>query len=194
MKNFLLVILSLLLILFVVRECNKQPPPPVVVVRSDTIYDTIYDSVPVIKFVPLPVPFEVFIFDSIPLAVDTQLIINSYFSHVVYNRVLFDDSSAFISLIDTVFQNRLLSGSLTFVNRRPVQLYTIVNQSVSLPSHQLYVGALLCGSQSSFGAGGSLFDKSRRDHLYGVGYDFINKDFHVNFLWKVSFRRPRDAL
>lgn len=193
MKSTLTIILILLALLFLQRECSRPPahnPVP------DTIRITRveYDSFPVYKPVPKPYPVEVIRVDTFPAIVDTATILRDFFAKNIYNRTLLDDSVAYIALLDTVTQNQLQNSFLTYQNRRPTIIENITVIHPPPPQRfQLYAGGFLQSAirnpQSEiFGAGPSIFAKTRRDHLYGIGYDAFNKSYQIHALWKIKLK------
>lgn len=186
MKTTLTVILAILALLFLQRECSR---PPAVDPVPDTIRITnvIYDSVVVSKAVPVPYPK--YIYDTIPVPadVDTAAILRDYYNVRVYNRTLVDDKDLWVELIDTVHQNKLLAGVYNYKIRKPLTIHeTYIIHPPPAPRFQLYAGGFVTGSQDYFGAGPAVFAKTKRDHLYGAGYDAINKTAQVHMQWKIS--------
>lgn len=201
MKSTLTIILILLALLFLQRECSR-PPAHYPVPDTIRITRVEYDSFPYDKPIPKPYPVEVIRVDTFPSIVDTALILHDFFAKNIYNRTLLDDSVAYIALLDTVTQNQLQNSHLTYKNRRPT---IIENTTIIHPPppqrFQLYAGGFLQSRifpaanpvaepaeapTISFGA--SLFAKTRRDHLYGIGYDPINKNAQLNILWKIKLK------
>jgi hypothetical protein len=186
MKTTLIIIIALLALLLLQRECSRTPLAPPV---PDTIRmppEIIYDSFPVIKTIPKPYP-EYIIVQSPPPVVDTAAIIASYFTLKIYKRTLLNDSTAFISLIDTLYNNELFPGILTYTNRRPVTIHETYIINPPDPARlQLYAGGFVSGNANTLGAGPIISLKTKSDHLYGLGYDAVNKTAHFNMQWKIN--------
>ncbi len=75
----------------------------------------------------------------IPAKVDTPAVIADYFTKHPVKRVLKDDSSAYIALNDSIFQNRLTASILEFKNRKP-----------DVVVEKIYPNRLYLGGQTSF--------------------------------------------
>jgi hypothetical protein len=189
MKTTLTIILILIALLFLQRECSR-PDQQVPVPDTIRITTKVFDSILIERNIPRPYPVEVIKTVQIPSDVDTAAILADYFAKNVYHRVLVDDTTALIELIDTVHQNQLHQGKLIFRNRQPVTIHeTYVIHPVPEPRFQLYAGGFVSGSQERLGAGPAMFVKTRRDHLYGLGYDAIDKTAQLHMQWKISFRK-----
>ncbi|MFZ4705406.1 MAG: hypothetical protein ACOYMF_05300 [Bacteroidales bacterium] len=120
--------------------------------------------------------------------VDTMAILKDYYSRVLYNRTLKDDSSAYIFLTDTVFQNKLWGSKLVFKNRRPCSIVDTSYGRIQLNYSPvgLYAGFAVGRSSRQFGIGPSMM-LLRKNACYSVVYDITNKDLYFNFsapLWK----------
>ena len=159
------------------------------------------DQKPQVTYIPKPVPSHV---DSVTVRwypkyrdtgttrwcyfeVDTNKILQMFAMKLVYERTLQDDSNAFIGVIDTVFMNQLLGGTLVFINRRPVTN----NNNTTFPNSGfnpvgLYAGLTVGRSFREFGIGPSMM-LLRNNCSYSVAYDAIHKDVFFTFtkrLWK----------
>ena len=190
MKITLTIIIILLAMLFLQRECSR---PPVGDPEPDTlrIIKTVYKDTIIIKEVPKPYPVEVIkIYEfEIPAEIDSLGIFLAYMSKNIYHRTLMDDSTALISIIDTVHQNQLWGSRLEYRNRQPVTIHeTYIIHPPPDPRFQLYAGGFVAGNQDYFGAGPAIFAKTKRDHLYGLGYDAINKTAQIHMQWKISLK------
>lgn len=189
MKTTLTIILILVALLFLQRECSRPP-------GEDQLPDTIritrveYDSVLVEKHIPKPYPVQVIKYDTVekPLVVDSLEIFLAYMAKNIYDRTLMDDSIALIRIIDTVHKNQLWGSKFEYKNRQPVTIHETYIVPPPDPRFQLYAGGFVTGNQDYFGAGPALFAKTKRDHLYGVGYDAINKTAQIHMQWKISLK------
>ena len=189
MKTTLTIILVIVALLFLQRECSRPPggdPKP------DTlrITKTVYNDTTIIKEVPKPYPVEVIQFREveIPAVIDSLEIFLAYMAKNIYDRILMDDSTAMIRIIDTVHQNQLWGSKLEYKNRQPVTIHETYIVPPPDPRFQLYAGGFIQGNTQGFGAGPALFAKTKRDHLYGLGYDAINKTAQLHMQWKISLK------
>lgn len=191
MKTTLTIVLVLVALLFLQRECSR---PPAVDPVPDTlrITKTVYNDTTIIKEIPKPYPVEVIRIREveIPAVIDSLEIFLAYMAKNIYDRILMDDSTAMIRIIDTVHQNQLWGSWLEYKNRQPVTIHeTYIIHPPPDPRFQLYAGGFIQGNTESFGAGPALFAKTKRDHLYGLGYDAINKTAQLHMQWKISLRK-----
>lgn len=171
--NNILYIAILLLAILYIRECIR-PPQYITETVTETITEVVIDSVPYIVEVDKPVVLERIVtrVDSI---IDTVFIIEEFFTKNIYDRVLKNDTSAFIGLVDTVFNNRLLGGTLTFINRRPTIINTTINKTTITPQTSgLFIGGYTGKIQDNFTGGVGVFLKTRQDYLFGVTYGLEN--------------------
>lgn len=176
----------LLILLFLQRECSNCPDCPEAVNSHTEVWH--YDSTIIKKEIAVPYPVEKLVPYGIPAIVDTSAILADYFARYVYDRILLDDSSAFIRLRDTTWRNRIMKSSLEFINRRPTQIVTnttIVSDKVN----KVFVGPVVGGSLNGnliVGAGALLVTK--RDNGYQVLVDPFNRSLSLGAYWKISFR------
>lgn len=189
-----IIIITLFALLLLQRECSRQPqqqPPPDTIITTKIIYDTIL----ITKNIPIPHP--VYIIDSFPLPppiIDTAAIIKDFISLKIYKRTLLNDSTAFIRVTDSVTHNRLLCAGLEYINRRPTIIETTNIIHPPPPQRfQLCVGGFLSFSNTNrqpqlHGAGAVVFTKTKKDHLYGAGYDALNKSIQLNAAWKIKIK------
>lgn len=180
-----LVMAALLAIIIIQRGCKKDCPE-----CPETSYKEIwhYDSVPVISRVPVPYPVQVLVPVHLPVLADTAGIIRDYFTRYVYHRILKDDSAALITLEDTVSCNKLLSSTLTYINRRPTKVEYITTL-LSGPVNKVFIGPAIGGSVNgnlTFGA--SAFLLTKNDNAYGLIIDPIAKGVTVSAMWKISLK------
>jgi len=187
-----LAIALLLVIVFLQRECNKPKPcPPTVIDTISVIHNT--DTLYVEKTVYKPKP--VYVHDSIPpdtvwFSLPDSLITADYFRVRDYDILLRDDSAAKLSLLAKVYMNTLLKSEL---RGQVYQKTTTIIQDHYVqqpPRIKIYAG-FTTGAMlpDKFIFAPSLAVNTKRDHLYMLGYDPVNKLPYVTFLWKISLSR-----
>ena len=120
--------------------------------------------------------------------VDTAAILKDYRYILVYNRILKDDSSLFIGLVDTVSENRLWGSKLSVINRRPISIIDSMHGRVPVNYEPigLYAGFSVGRSTRQFGIGPSIM-LLRKNTSYSIVYDLTNKDLYFNIsapIWK----------
>lgn len=183
-KVIILILISLLLLQ---RECSRCPDPPEPTHSRTVVW--IYDTTHYITQLAIPYPVEKLVPVEIPAIVDTNAILQEYFSRNVYQRVLKDDTLAYILLQDTVTRNSLGRSSLVYENRRPTQIIT--NTTTILPSvGKVFAGPMIgSGFDGKLALGGSAFYVSKRDHAYGLSVDPFARSVQASMYWKISFRK-----
>ena len=112
--------------------------------------------------------------------VDTQGILAEYFYRNIYKRVLKDDTSAFISLTDTVTENMLLRGQLVFINRRPITLLSVLQPAPRRIPADISAGIFFGGSTKQFALGPSVTLKMNSTS-YAMQADLLNKAFYLTY-------------
>lgn len=172
-----IIIILLLLIIFFQRECHRCPdlPPQSVITRVDTIRDTLLITPPPIT--PKPPKIE---YITIPSIVDTAYIIRDYFSRKYGEDTLIDTRDLFLTLRWEVQENKPTMFQPTIINRKPT---TIIQHSI--PKNKYYAGINISGSKQSFSIAPSLALITKKESLYTLNYDLINKDISVGMYWKV---------
>ena len=186
MKKFLnkltpiaIVLIIAIVVIIVTREC-RHIPEAVETHTTDTIKVTeyVYDTTEIVKYISKPGIKET-IYVDVPVDVNVTEVVNDYYTMKVYNPVYLDDTSAYISTIDTVFKNELYSSELVFINRRPTAINhnTIITYDTCKPCKHwnIGVGALIGGYTDKFGAGPSVIVSTNKKMSYTASYDFIQK-------------------
>lgn len=182
---------SLILIIIVQKECQRPCDPQIIV--NDSIIKTV-DSIPFEKVVYYPKPDTVY--DSIPgdtvwrpLA-DSEMIAD-------YNRVkeysipLQDDTAAKLTLDAKVYQNSLISAKTsgqiyqrhiyhydtTFLKEKPrTKVYAGFQTGAMLPDRFVFAPGLVL--------------QTKKDNMYSVAYDPINKAGLIGLYWKIRVKKP----
>jgi hypothetical protein len=136
--------------------------------------DTIRDTTQIIKKLPAPDPDTIIQVDTVKMPDSSNIfeqyamLYQKYHRQNVYNPVLKDDTSAYISLNFIVSQNKVQdSMDFTFKNRRPTVINKTINKTVVSQS-KFFVGADFSLNTLQ----PSIMYKSKKDILYKVGYDF----------------------
>jgi hypothetical protein len=141
--------------------------------------------------VPLPYPVEVLemIPVEVPVLVDSLAIFEAFFRRYVYQRILRDDSLAYIRLTDTISQNRFTGSSLEYINRKPTQI-VYNTTTVSNEVNKVFLGPAIGGSlNGSLALGGSALLVTKRENAYGITADPFNRSLMATAYWKISFRK-----
>jgi len=172
-----LIAIILFCIILLLQHCRHCPPCPEMSVQTIIIPgDTIPKPYPVIT----PVPDSI-IYVPIPANIDTQAIIQSYFSHTYGTDTLANDSAIFISIDWHIFQNRLQSIKPYIANRRPLLIQNF--SPTPQPKNRYYLGLTVSGNKSSFGLGPSATLLTSHNTAYSLHYDLLNHSasLSINF-------------
>lgn len=154
-------------------------------------YDTTLRIVEVKKYYPvkeiIKIPVNI---QDIEVDANIQNLINEYYSQIVYERVLLDDSTALIKVRDTVYMNGLNGALLSYINRKPTQINVVQTTEITPARNKVYLGGFIgCNvNLDRFNAGVSIMLNTKKDKNYIISVDPFNKSatFGINF--KISFR------
>jgi len=177
-----IIIVILILALVLQRECIRPDTVHTYTKDTITIRDTVLKAYPVI-FVDTNF---ITIYDSTIIIqhVDTSEIIRDYLAHRHGLETLVDDSNTFVSIEYHVHRNRLISVKPYIINRKPTSIITtFLPEPVSY--NKYFAGIAIGRSPTSFGIGASLALLNKKDHLYNLSYDFINKDVYFTLYFNI---------
>jgi hypothetical protein len=111
-----------------------------------------------------------------PAVVDTQALLHDYFVKNIYKDTLhLPDSLGIVSLIDTIYQNKLLGRTFNAnVKQRIIKETTIVKE---LPKTQVFYGFNGGFNKEDVvsNIGASLLIKSKSDKIFQIGIGVANK-------------------
>ena len=92
----------------------------------------------------------------------------------MYNRELLNDTTALIVLSDTVHENALLVGKLTYLNRQPTKIYNNTFNTITNPSiNQFYIGTTFGGNTNNYIIGGNMMLKTKNNALYVFNVEYM---------------------
>jgi|TARA_R100000030_G_scaffold26812_1_gene19459 hypothetical protein len=194
LQNLIIIVLCILLFL---RTCGGGETIPTE--RVVTKIETRYDTLTVEKKVYVPkytTRIETkTVTDTIVLKskIDTLEILKDYYSKYVYKDTLKLDSLGYITIVDTITQNKIFSRN--FDSQVLIPTTTITND-IYLNQAKLFGGVSVGGNKSQINfLSGDLLYKSKKDNVYGLGLG-VNQDFQPivigRMYWKISFRKDRD--
>ncbi|MHC1707477.1 MAG: hypothetical protein AB9842_08145 [Bacteroidales bacterium] len=196
MRPRLLIILSLLFLIlgfglgaWTFNKFSHSPDPV-------TITDTIPgDSIPVEIILPAPDPVYIdtgsfrIIYDTIhDTVVDLKSVLKDYFSLKLFDRVLRDDSSVFVRLLDSVTQNRLLGSKLFVQNKRA----TVINTTLPISGNNKPVfclGVTGIFSREKEGIAPAVLYLSGKGNGLSYAYDPLNRQHAITAWWRVGQRQ-----
>lgn len=192
MKNNIWGILCLiaLLILLISGLYYWNNPFVVSETRTETIYETKYDSVDRIVYRDRLVPKYIKQSDTI-IQIDsvfcTQLA-TDYYSTVGYIDTLQDDSLAFIALQLELYKNRVKNLTHTYRNRTPTEIITnttTTNIIGDRPRYRLYAGPIVTYVKGNApGVGGGVL-LSSKTFAAGYSYDVTNQTNYLQMYFSI---------
>jgi hypothetical protein len=200
---FNLIIIGILITIIVLqRSCNNKTiieNKPEVVIQIDTVYKNVIDTV--IKKVP--VKSFVYVKPKGPQYTQSNDIdtCNARFSYLlkqhiarrVYQDTLKIDSLGIVTVIDTVWLNKLGKRIYTTNIKIPTVTKTVTITKEKDPVRQLYIGGNIFANKNSMQliTPGILY-KTRKDQVYqaNVGINFDGTfTYGIGAYWKISFKK-----
>jgi hypothetical protein len=198
-KYIVIVVLAAIIILMRSCESTIVPKEPVVITNYDTIWkethDTITKKVNVVKIKyvkpegPEYTPGE---------HIDTcrarfNYLLKQHSARITYKDTIALDSLGTITVIDTVWLNKLKER--TYIKNYKIPLVTKTTTIIKQPDpkRQLYIGGNLFGdkTQLQYATPGILY-KDRKDRVYQVNVG-INSDgtltYGLGAYWKIKLRK-----
>lgn len=179
-------ILSVILLLVIIGQhiyfTNKAPKTITEQAKDSTLKPP--DPIPYSVTVPAPYPEfrdtgNAYI-QIIPAEVDTFAIIRDWqIAHIsknVYKRTLKDDSSAFVQLTDTVYDNKLHQSKFTFQNRRAER---VLHETKIYPD-RLFLGGSVNSDFEKVGLGINA-TYIHQNSEYGIQWDIINHTYEFRY-------------
>lgn len=184
-----LIIGVLVIIILLQRSCGPTCPEAKIetIIKHDTIEKIVYKD--------RPVPYQVIVPDKINTIIDStkcQLLYRLFNSKNIYLDTLLNDSTALISVRDTVYQNELQHRKLYFTNRRPTviqNITTIIKGDTIKKRNKVFVGATLGGWSDKITMGGSLMLITKKDHGYSATFDPFYKCVYGTIYWKIKLSK-----
>lgn len=206
MKNLdfkTLLILVLIGLVLLMKMCDKKPATenPTVKINGKKYevikreIDTQY--VPQIKTVTKQgkdIYHDTTIYVPIPThePIDTEAILRNYYAKNVFKDTLkLDDSLGFVSVIDTISQNKMLHREwYSKINK------TVVTDKIYLKElrNQVYVGGVIGFDKANIinFAGPSMLFKNKKDNIYSLGVGYTNAKtvaIQGGIYWKIKLKK-----
>lgn len=198
-----IVIIVLVVIILLMRTCGSKfiPEEPIVITKYDTIWkkthDTITKEVEVVKIKyvkpegPQYTPGE---------NIDTcrarfNYLLKQHIARTTYKDTIFLDSLGTITVIDTVWLNKLKERTYIKNYKIPLVTKTITIIKQPDPKRQLYIGGNLFGDKTQLQllTPGILY-KDRKDRIYqaNVGINFDGTlTYGVGTYWKINLNKDK---
>lgn len=192
----------LILIILLQRSCTGTKiidNKPEITVKIDTVYkhitDTLVKNIPVKTFVYLKPDGPQYTSSE---NIDTcrarfDYLLKQHATRRIYQDTLKLDSLGTITVIDTIWLNKLHKRTYLQNIKIPLVTKTITIIKEKEPVRQLYVGGNLFGDKTSLQliTPGILY-KTKKDHIYQVnaGINFNGAiTYGVGAYWKISFKK-----
>ncbi len=180
-KSQTIIILILLIVILLMRQCNGsknvQPVEKEVITKIETVWDTLEIEKEV--YVPkwrtkVETKYDT-TFIEVEAEVDTLEILKDYYTKYEYIDTLFLDSLGYITLIDTITENKISKRSKDFQIQIPTKT---INKVVYINEREFYagLGARTNGKNISWmGLEGLYRTKNGNTFTLGIGTDDENK-------------------
>ena len=179
---FLLVVIAILLLQKCGSEKEEKPTETIKIdgKKYEVIkreIDTQYiEKVKIVKKPGEDIYHDTTIYVSVPQEVDTSKILSQYFAKNVYKDTLrLDDSLGYVSIIDTIKENKIHYRTFDSKVREKV-----INNKIYVkepPKRQLYVGTYVGVNQTEIlkTLNIGLIYKTKKDKMYHLGAGVINQ-------------------
>jgi hypothetical protein len=194
MKKWYTIVIAILAIIILIQYCTrpeKGKNPITKIVPKEIVIEKEYQPKPEIIIQPGEIIYRpgktkydtTRIYDTtfLPKNIDTIAILFQYFEKAIYKDTLQNDSIAFIFIQDTISENRILSRK-KIIRIKPI-LYT------EKPKRKIYAGIGLGGNMNQFSFAAQILYIDRRERIYGIGYDPVNRITQLSIYWKIKFRQ-----
>ena len=191
MKNALIASpwIAIVILLIYIGSCTHRGKCKTETITKDSII-TVHtvDSFPVEgKTVYYPSPYEVVKYDTTFKDVDTLKIIQNYLTENKYTFNI-NDSTGNIDVFLSVKYNQLANYSWKGYFKTYTKTITDTKYIQSVKHNKLLVGLVLSGNADRFGAAPVAGFKTKKDNVFLVGYDVINKEYKVGYMVGIGKR------
>lgn len=194
-SKFIGVIVVVLIALFLLRD--RIPFGAIKdVFKNEPIMDTVttieykYDTINNVSTVYTPqwkdrVVVDVdSIFISQTEPVDTMALLGDYYAKYNYEDTVLVDTFGYVTINDTISQNKIESRQTTSTIRIPTK---IVTNTIFIDKRELYLGGSLAGNREFMMMNGEMLVRTKKRKAYGVGIGLDNR-FNPTFTAKLYWR------
>lgn len=194
-SKFIGVIVVVLIALFLLRD--RIPFGAIKdVFKNEPIMDTVttieykYDTINNVSTVYTPqwkdrVVVDVdSIFISQTEPVDTMALLGDYYAKYNYKDTVLVDTFGYVTINDTISQNKIESRQTTSTIRIPTK---IVTNTIFIDKRELYLGGSLAGNREFMMMNGEMLVRTKKRKAYGVGIGLDNR-FNPTFTAKLYWR------
>lgn len=159
------IIILLLLSIVIYQSCLRETSLPQTKTETIVKWDTLHK----IDTILSPQYYTILKTDTIiiPPEIDTLSIIKDYFAKVIYIDTINLDSLGFISIKDTIFNNRILSR---IINKNIYFPTVYETTTITLNPREFYVGFGVGTNQVS----GEILLRNKNKQAYGIGIGLDN--------------------
>ena len=194
-SNIQTLVIFVLIILVLMKTCGG-PSDVTEVEKIVTKVETRYDTLEIEKKVYVP-KYQTRIVtntvtDTVVLKskIDTLEILKDYYSKYVYKDTLKLDSLGYITIIDTITQNKIFSRN--FDSQVLIPTTTITND---IYLNKVFGGVSIGGNKSQINfLSGDLLYKSKSDNVYGLGLG-VNENLQPiitgRMYWRIRFKKDK---
>ncbi len=197
MKNIsYVIILVLIVIILLQRMCTTNVDCPECV-EFDT---TEFIATLPIKYkdttVYVPQPYPVHHYNDtgsvvevvIPADIDSLEIATAYFSEWMLVDTILNDTNGLIVINDRISQNKIQER---FIYPKIITPhFKIVAKTKPYKERiKVFAGVGVNGNMNKFGISASILINTKKDALYSIYYDVINKDIGLTMYWKLKFKK-----
>ena len=185
------VCLFLLIVIIFLRQCTpKSEQPTNNTTHTDTVTVTITHTDTITEHIPGQEVHDT-IYSDVPF--DTLDLITDYFKVIISNDTLRGENYM-IAIRDVISRNRIQKRTAVATVKMVVQtIHTIdsIYYTTDCPKarNKVYAGFGIGGWTDKIGLAPTLALNTKKDNLYTVSYDVINKTAWINLYWKFKLRR-----
>lgn len=187
---YIIVILTLILAFFLYMEFGPkkvvtvEKPIEKIVYKTDTTYVPEVDTF--LQYQNKHIYHQIIKHDTITQYkdIDSLDVVMDYLSKLAYNDTISIDTFGYIVVVDTLWKNRIYSRKV--YKRIEFKPYT---PDIPKLRNKVFVGLGVNGWNDKFGASANIALLTKRNHLYNLGYDPINKSLGISIYWRLSFNK-----
>lgn len=173
-------IVILVIVILLMQQCNEKKTEPIDT-KVVTVTETVWDTLEVEKKVYVPKWRTKVVKETdtveviIQQEVDTMSILKDYYTQYIYNDTLLLDSLGYITLTDTITQNKIMARNSNYQIQIPTNT---LRETIYVNNREFYAGfgARTNGSNISWmGLEGLYRNKKGNIFTIGLGTDTENK-------------------